>query len=90
MELNIQIISFLFSFIYGIISSIIYLKIKKYTLSNNKKVEFMNNFFFVLIITLIYFKIFIYINEGIINIYFLLITVLTFVYINYINFTKKM
>lgn len=90
MELKIQIISFLFSFIYGIISSIIYIKIKKYTLSNNKKVEFMNNFFFVLIITLIYFKIFIYINEGIINIYFLLITVLTFVYINYINFTKKM
>lgn len=90
MELKIQIISFLFSFIYGIISSIIYLKIKKYTLSNNKKVEFINNFFFVLIISLIYFKIFIYINEGIINIYFLLITVLTFVYINYINFTKKM
>ena len=59
-------------------------------LSKNKKIEFLNNFFFIMITTLIYFKMFIYINEGIINIYFLLITVLTFVYINYINFTKKM
>lgn len=90
MNLKIQIISFIFSFVYGIISSILYINIKRYMLSKNKKIEFLNSFFFIMITTLIYFKIFIYINEGIINIYFLLITVLTFVYINYINFTKKM
>lgn len=90
MNLKIQIISFIFSFAYGIISSILYINIKRDMLSKNKKIEFLNNFFFIMITTLIYFKIFIYINEGIINIYFLLITVLTFVYINYINFTKKM
>lgn len=90
MNLKIQIISFIFSFVYGIISSILYINIKRHMLSKNKKIEFLNNFFFIMITTLIYFKMFIYINEGIINIYFLLITVLTFVYINYINFTKKM
>ena len=90
MSLKIQIISFQFSIIYGIISYIIYSKVKKIMYSKNIKIEILNNLFFTLILTLVYFKIFIYINNGINNIYFLILTVLRFVYISYTNFTKKM
>lgn len=90
MNIKIQIASFIFSFVYGALSCIIHSKIQRLMLSTNKKIEILNNFFFVMILTLVYFKIFKVINNGIINIYFLIITFLSFVYIKYINFTKKM
>lgn len=90
MELKIQIISFIFSFVYGALIAIIHNILTKFIKSNNKQIEILNNFFFMMIITLVYFKTFLYINNGIINIYFLIITFLSFVYIKYINFTKKM
>ena len=90
MNLKVQIISFIFSFIYGIVSCLLHNEIAKYMKSKNKKIEFLNNIFFLTNLTLLYFKIFILINNGIINIYFLLITILSFVYIKYYNFTKKM
>ena len=82
MTLKEQILSFIFSFLAGIIIQLIYKFSYKYT--------FLNSLLLFTNITLIYFKIFYYINGGIINIYFLLITVLTFLYLNNKKFTKKM
>lgn len=90
MNLKLQIISILFSFVYGIIIHKTYIKIIKYLYQGKRIIRFINSFFYLIIITLIYFKIFCLINEGIINLYFLMITFFTFAILNHIHFTKKM
>ncbi len=89
MGLKEQILSFLFSFIYGIIVFICYRLSYKYLYYSKKIYCFLNSFLFVLDLTIIYFKIFYIINGGIINIYFILITLLVSIFLN-IKFTKKM
>ena len=90
MTLKEQILSFIFSFLAGIIIQLIYKFYYKYIYNVKKIYTFLNSLLLFTNITLIYFKIFYYINGGIINIYFLLITVLTFLYLNNKKFTKKM
>ena len=90
MELKIQIISFIYSFIYGIILYIIFVRIKKYFYLKNNIYNILNSFMFNFIATIIYYKGHYYINNANINIYFLLITLSTFFYLNYTRFTKKM
>lgn len=89
MELKEQIISFVFSFTYGIIIYFLYKKFYKYFYNVKKIYCLLNTFLFCINLTLIYFKIFYYINNGIINPYFIIITLLTSLYLNSKNFTKK-
>lgn len=89
MTLTEQILSFLFSFLYGIITFFIFKIIKKYIYNVKKIYNFLNSLLFFTNITLIYFKIFYYINGGIIKLYFILITTITFLYLNK-KFTKNM
>lgn len=90
MTLKIQIISFIFSFIYGIFVYKMYLLIYKYLYNVKPIYCFLNNLLFMLIITLIYFKIFYYINNANINLYFIIITTLVFIYLINNKFTKKL
>lgn len=90
MALKIQIISFIFSFIYGIFVYKMYLMIYKYLYNVKSIYCFLNNLLFMLIITLIYFKIFYYINNANINLYFIIITTLVFIYLINNKFTKKL
>lgn len=90
MILKIQIISFIFSIFYGFFVHITYNISYKYLYGSKKIFNFLNSFLYTLDIVLIYFKIFYIINNGIINIYFILLTITTFLILNYIKFTKKM
>lgn len=89
MELNEQIISFIFSFLYGIIVQKLYQATYNYIHTKKEIYSFLNSLLFMINITLIYFKIFYLINNGIINIIFIIITISTFVYFNNKNLQKK-
>lgn len=85
-----QIISFLISFIYGIIIGLIFYKIHKLIYTNKIIYKILNSFLFSINITLIYFYIFRIISDGYINIYFIIITlIMSFLTYNYL-FTKNM
>ena len=80
MELNEQLLSFFFSFIYGFIVIIAYKISFKYIYYSKNVYKFLNSLLLMIDLSLIYFKIFYIINGGIINIYFILITIITFLY----------
>lgn len=90
MNIKTQIISIIFSFIYGIAINLVYKKIYKYLFKIRKIYCLLNSLLFLIDLTLIYFKIFYLINNGIINIYFVFITLLTSISFSYKNFTKNM
>ena len=83
MNLLEQIISLLFSFLYGIIIYKLYNKFYKYLYCNKKMYSFLNSLLFLLNITLIYYIILRKINGGIINIKFILVTIFTFSILSY-------
>ncbi len=89
MTLNEQIISFIFSFLYGIIVEKLYQLSYNYIHTKKQIYCFLNSLLFMINITLIYFKIFYLINDGMINIIFIIITILTFLYFNNKNLQKK-
>lgn len=89
MSLKEQIISFIFSIIYGIIMSVVYNKCYKYLYLVKKIYCFFNNLLFYLDSSLIYFIVFRKINNGIINIYFIFITAFLYILTNS-YFTNKM
>jgi hypothetical protein len=82
MNLFEQILSFLFSFLYGIIIFFVYKVSYKYLYNVKVIYKFLNSLLFVLDLTFLYYLGFYFINDGIIHVYFLLITFLTFIYIN--------
>lgn len=90
MDLTEQVLSFAFSFIYGYILGITFYKIVKYLYSNKKIYKTLNSLLFCIDATLIYFCIFRLINNGIINYYFVIITLLTSIFVYKRKFTKKM
>ena len=89
MTLNEQIASFAFSFLYGIFSQKIYRTFYKQLHTIKKIYKILNSLLFTLNLTLIYFKIFYLINDGMINSIFIIITILTFLYFNNKNLQKK-
>ena len=89
MDLIEQIISIIFSFFYGIIIFLLYNKFKKYLYCNKKIYSFFNSLLFLLDTIIIYFIILYKINDGIISFLFILITLTTFLYLNYFNLQKK-
>ena len=80
MELDEQLLSFFFSFLYGFVVIIAYKLSYKYIYNGKKIYKFLNSLLLMVDLSLIYFKIFYIINGGIINIYFILITIITFIY----------
>ncbi len=90
MKLNEQIISFAFSFIYGFLIGIIFFKTYKLIYNNKTIYKITNSLLFTTDITLIYFCIFRFINDGIINNYFIILTLITS-FLSYLYcFTKNM
>lgn len=88
MDLKTQIMSFIFSFFFGIIIALAYKISYKYLFEVKDKYKMLNSCLFITNITLIYFKIMYLINNGIIHLYFLLTTILTFIITNK-NLQKK-
>lgn len=84
-----QILSFIFSFFYGLIISFIYIRFYKYFYYTKKIYCFFNSYLFNMLITILYFKILFFINDGVINIYFIFITILSFI-LFYKKFTNNM
>ena len=76
--LRIQILSFVFSFLYGIIVNLLFKCFKKYLYYNNFVYKILNSLLFMIDITLIYFKCFLVISDGYISIYFVIISIVTF------------
>lgn len=87
MNLKIQVISFIFSFVYGAFL-FMFLKIqKKILFCRNKKKRILSNFIFSIIISIIYFILIYFINNGVLHLYFLLLIVFGFLIAH--NFYKK-
>lgn len=85
-----QIISFIFSFIYGIVIGLIFYKTYKLIYTKKAIYKILNSFLFSINTTLVYFYVFRIINNGYINIYFVIITlIMSFLSYNYL-FTKNM
>jgi len=89
MNLSEQILSIVFSFLYGIIIFILYRKFYIYLYASKKIYSFFNSLLFLLDLTLIYFISLYKINSGIIDLTFLIITISTFFILVYINLQKK-
>ena len=89
MDLNEQIISFIFSFLYGVIVQKLYQLSYEHIHTKKQIYSFLNSLLFMINITLIYFKIFYLINDGIINTIFIIITITTFLCFNNKNLQKK-
>lgn len=73
MSLKVQIFSFWFSFVYGLLFSGLVKTNYNVLFLAKKRVQIFSNFLFLLDIALCYFLIIRYINEGILHIYFLIL-----------------
>lgn len=90
MSLIEQVLSFAFSFLYGHILGIIFYKMVKYLYINKKIYRALNSLLFCIDATLIYFCVFRLINNGIINYYFIFITLISSIIVYKRKFTQKM
>ena len=88
-DLTEQFLSFIFSFLYGVISFIFYKYSYKYLYFSKNIYCIFNSFLFCFLLTIIYYKMLYFINDGVINIYFILTGIISFILSSKI-FTKKM
>lgn len=87
MNLKIQLYSLGFSFVFGIIFSLL-VKLNHKVLFNVKKhIQILGNFLFLLDVSLCYFLCIKFINQGILHIYFLLLFLLGW-YIGFVMLDK--
>lgn len=76
MNLKVQLLSLGFSFVFGIVFSI-FIKINyKFLFLSKKHIQILSNFLFLLDMSLCYFLIIKYINNGILHIYFFIIFII--------------
>lgn len=87
MDNTIQIVSIIFSFVFGVLFSLITSFNYKFLFSKKKVFSTIFTSIYVLIMSLIYFLIIKKINDGVINIYFLSFICLGFI-IGFIHFKK--
>lgn len=90
MDNRIQLLSFFFSFLYGILFS--FLSRYHYKLVNQLKswFRYLLTILFILDISLLYILLLYYINHGVVHLYFLIVTFLGYVLEHYIYlFVKK-
>lgn len=78
MNLKIQIFSFIYSFAFGIFFGILFKLFYKILFCVKKVFCLVNTFLFVGIMSLFYFIILMFINNGIIHVYFLILILLGF------------
>ncbi len=84
-----QLLSFIISILYGFFYFFT-LKISYNYLYCKKKIyKMLNSFLFQFLHTIIYFKIYYFVNFGQVNVYFIIITIIVYFMIN-IKFTKNM
>jgi len=89
MELKIQIISLFVSFLFGIFLFVMVKINYKYLFSvKNNKLKVLFNFIFCLDLSLLYFLILYFLNNGTLHMYFLLLIIFGFL-LSY-NFSKKL
>ena len=87
MNLKIQVFSFLFSFIYGVILFFLFKSQYRLLFSRNRKRKVIYNGVFCIGISIIYFILMYFINNGIVHLYFLLLIVFGFLLTH--NFFNK-
>lgn len=83
--LNIQLISIVFSFIYGMFFSFLLNLNYKYLYKSSGVVKIFINLIFIYDNTLLYFIILRYINNGILHYYFIIFILLGFSFINKVS-----
>lgn len=76
MELNVQILSLVVSFIYGIFFFVLLEINSRFVYSSSFFVKVLGSFVFILISSLVYFFILLKINNGYVHIYFILCIIL--------------
>jgi len=79
MSLSVQIISFIYSFFYGVFFEILLDINKKFIYSSKVVVKIISSFLFILFNSLLYFIILLKINNGYLHIYFLLCILLGYI-----------
>ena len=89
MDLFEQILSIIFSFLYGCIINYLYGRFYNFFHYKNKIYSIFNSFLFILDSVLIYFIFMYKINEGQIKIVFIMITLITVLLLNYYSLQKK-
>lgn len=82
MSIDIQILSFVFSFLYGIIVYIAFKYIKKYIYFVKNVYKFLNSLLFFTDVSIVYFLVLYFINNGHIHIYFILSSFSSFLIMN--------
>ena len=87
MSLKVQVISFIFSFLYGCILFILFRLQKRVLFSRNKKKRVILSFIFCISISIVYFILIYFINNGVLHLYFLLLIIFGFLVTH--NFLKK-
>lgn len=73
MNLYLQLLSLLFSFVYGVLFSVFVKLNYNLLFFSNKYIKIFSNFLFMLDVSFGYFLILKYINSGILHVYFLLL-----------------
>ena len=92
MILKIQIISLLFSFLFGIIIYFILELFGKFIYNKRIYLKIISSFLFSLIISILYFIMLLYINNGILHIYFFIMLIIGYTISNFVYvklFVKK-
>ena len=93
MDINIQLICIIFSFIYGAFIRVIIFLNKLLIKNNNIIVNIISNILLVYLIVLLYILIIYKINKGIFHIYFLLLILLGYLFmsknVKYLHFIKN-
>lgn len=78
MDLKIQIISLIFSFLYGIFLFIIFKLEYKCIFLLKKRYQIICNFIYCIVFSLLYFFLLLFINNGSLHLYFLLLIIFGF------------
>ena len=92
MTLNIQIICLFVSFLYGIFIYFILEILKKYIYNKRIFIKIIFSLFFSLFISIIYFILLLYVNNGILHVYFFMMIVVGYTLANFVYvklFVKK-
>ena len=81
MELRVQIYSFIVSFLFGCCFYYMLDLFNKLTIKFKLVLKIIFSFFFIMLMSLLYFFILLYVNNGVVHIYFLLSILVGYIYV---------
>ena len=84
MLLDIQIKSLLFSFVYGVIFYFLLELFNRISKKMNLFLKILLSFMFILFVSIIYFLCLLYVNNGVVHIYFLISILVGYIFVNLI------